>query len=105
MKCTIGLLVLAALAPPGVAPPRSCWGPATRAAVVAQPPAPRPVTPPPLLTEPLRWKTTSDDPGRAYLYRGNRQVGGYDLAAHYFRPLDPKGTWGPACAPPIAPPC
>jgi hypothetical protein len=51
-----------------------------------------------------RWTQTPADPVRLYLYRGQKQIGGYDLVEHYYRPFD--GTnWGEKCDPPLPPPC
>lgn len=87
-------------------PPSQCWAPLPRAAVAApRPPAPKPVTPPALAPTPYQWRTFRDDPGRAYLYKGKLQVGGYDLETHQYRPLSADGTWGDPCEPPLAPPC
>ena len=51
-----------------------------------------------------RWVPSNADPGRLYLYRDGVQVGGYDLAEHYYRPFDGK-VWGERTAPPLPPPC
>jgi hypothetical protein len=39
-----------------------------------------------------------------YLYDGARQIGGYDLDEHYYRPFE-GGVWGPVSEAPIPPPC
>ncbi len=51
-----------------------------------------------------RWVQSTTDPGRVYLYRAGVQVGGYDLAEHFFRPFDGK-VWGERTEPPLPPPC
>jgi hypothetical protein len=53
---------------------------------------------------PYRWVQSDADPGRLHLYRGDVQVGGYDLGEHYYRPYDGK-TWGARTEPPLPPPC
>lgn len=52
----------------------------------------------------FRWVQRADDPGRLYLYRGDMQVGGYDLDEHFYRRFD-GSTWGARAEPPIPPPC
>jgi hypothetical protein len=52
------------------------------------------------------WRTWDKDPDRTYLYRGEVQVGGYDLKQHYYMPYDARiDQWGDATKPPIQPPC
>ena len=51
-----------------------------------------------------RWQSTPTDPGRLYLYRDGVQIGGYDLAEHFYRSYDGK-DWGPRTEPPLPPPC
>jgi hypothetical protein len=92
------------------------WAPAGPAAVVAQPAncrrhdglcpnctdCPKGIC----ATPNYHWRTWDKDPDRAYLYRGEVQVGGYDLKPHYYMPYDAKADrWGDAAKPPIQPPC
>jgi len=50
------------------------------------------------------WRTRADDPDRVYLYRDDKQIGGWCYTARHYRPFD--GTnWGPpADAAPVRPP-
>lgn len=59
-----------------------------------------------VVDSPLEWRSQPNDPTRMYLYRGNLQVGGFDLETGEYRPLvdHARNLWGDVAAPPIAPP-
>ncbi len=50
-----------------------------------------------------RWIGHDHDPGRLYLYRGDTQIGGYDLESRTYRAFDGQ-AWGEYVKPPIDPP-
>ena len=63
------------------------------ALALSQTPCPGPLCP--VMPRAVEWRSRSDDPGRAYLFSGGRQVGGYDGERDQWRDFNPASReWG-----------